>query len=339
MTGFLLELALFAVKAVIVIAGSAFLISLLLSPLRGLRGSGQGRLVVTSVRDAIEEARDAVRVSGLSQKEYKKFHKDKQKQLKAASEEPEQIAYVLDFDGDLTASAVGGLRMLITTVIGLAEFGDEVVLRLESPGGLVPHYGLAASQLARLRAKGIPVTVCVDKIAASGGYLMACEADHVVAAPFAVIGSIGVIAQVPNLNRLLERAGVDYEEVTAGRFKRTVSLLGKISEEGRTKFREQIEETHQLFKDAVQANRTELAIDEVATGEYWFGTRALELKLVDAIETSDDVILAKLKTHRVLHLEFEAEASLRERFGLFASAWVDRLWSRIMQRVLEARYT
>ena len=174
-------------------------------------------------------------------------------------------------------------------------------------------YGLAASQLARLRTRDLPITVCIDKVAASGGYLMACVAQHVVAAPFAIVGSIGVVAAVPNIHRVLDRLGVDYEDVTAGKYKRTVSLLGEIQPEGRAKLKEQLEETHGLFKSFVVGMRPKLDIEAVATGEYWHGTRAVELGLVDAIGTSDDCLVEKAKDARVFEVLCDRPMSPRER--------------------------
>jgi serine protease SohB len=233
---------------------------------------------------------------------------------------PEKRVFVLDFKGDVLASEVDSLREEVTVVLGISRDGDEVVVRLESSGGAVHGYGLAASQLARVRAQGVPLTICVDKVAASGGYMMACVADRIVAAPFAVVGSIGVVAPVPNLHRLLERHGVDYENVTAGRFKRTVSLLGKVTEEGRAKLQEQIDETHELFKRFVGEMRPALEIESVATGEHWYGTRACELGLVDALSTSDDLLLQKAKEARIFEVLCERPRPLRERAVSIARA-------------------
>lgn len=238
---------------------------------------------------------------------------------------PAKSVFVLDFKGDVLATAVESLREEVTTVVGLAREGDEVVIRLESPGGTVHGYGLAASQLARLRARGLPITVCVDKVAASGGYLMACVAQHIVSAPFAIIGSIGVVAQVPNLHRVLDRWGIDYEDVTAGKYKRTVSLLGPIHEDGRAKLREQLEETHGLFKSFVRDMRPALDIEAVATGEHWHGTRAVELGLVDAIGTSDDCLHDKAKDARVFEVLCDRPVSPRERVLSVVESLVARL--------------
>ncbi|MFC1706580.1 protease SohB, partial [Planctomycetota bacterium] len=230
------------------------------------------------------------------------------------------------------------LRQLVSALLGLATENDEIVVRLESAGGMVNAYGLAASQLARIRAKEIPLTVCIDKIAASGGYLVACQADRVLAAPFAIIGSIGVVAPVPNVHRLLESHGVDYEEFTAGDFKRPVSFFGKISEKGREKLQEQLEDTHTLFKEAVSENRRDLAIEEVATGEYWFGKRAKELNLVDEIMTSDDYLLQNLPDARILHVVLEDVTSLSARLAQRFEATLERTVVRALTRLLGSRY-
>ncbi len=236
------------------------------------------------------------------------------------SELPAGRVFVLDFRGDVLATGTEALREEVTVILGVAQKGDEVVLRLESTGGAVHGYGLAASQLARLRTKGVPLTVCVDKVAASGGYMMACVGERVLAAPFAVLGSIGVVAPVPNLHRLLEKHGVDYENVTAGRYKRTVSLLGPITEEGKAKLQDQIDETHSLFKRFVAEMRPALDIEAVATGEHWYGTRAVELGLVDGISTSDDYLLSKVDSARVFEVFCERPRSVRERAASLARA-------------------
>ncbi len=204
---------------------------------------------------------------------------------------PRPRLFVLDFHGDLRATQVVALRREVTAVLTIATDRDEVLLRLENPGGLVQDQGLAASQLQRLRQRGIPLTVAVDTVAASGGYLMACVADRIVAAPFAVIGSIGVIAELPNVNRLLDRHGVDVEQFKGGDLKRTVTLLGRTEDVDRERMAAQIEDTHQLFKEFVAAHRPQLELDTVGTGQYWYGSRALDLHLVDELITSDDYLL------------------------------------------------
>jgi serine protease SohB len=331
-----LELVVFAVKLGLVVVGVTIVIGMVLANVRGHR-TGTRNLLVRSMNEALEHARDQIRAGLMTSKAWKRFVK-KRKKEQAGKEEPERRVFVLDFEGDITASAVSELRALVTALLGVVESGDEVVVRLDSPGGLVPQYGLAASQLARVRARKVPLTVCVDRIAASGGYLMACEADRIVAAPFAIIGSIGVVAPVPNLHRLLTSYGVDYEEVTAGQFKRTVSLLGEISEEGRKKFREQLEDVHVLFKDAVARNRKDLDIDRVATGEYWFGARAVDLKLVDEVRTSDDYLLERLEGAKLVHLELDTGPTLRERMGLAVSGALDGLLLRWLTRLWSSRY-
>ena len=198
--------------------------------------------------------------------------------------------WLLDFKGDISATQTQALREEISLILSLIEKGDEVAVRLENPGGAVHEHGLAASQLLRFKDRGIPLTVLVDKVAASGGYLMACVADKILAAPFAIIGSIGVIAQLPNFNRWLEERGIDFEQVTAGKHKRTLTMFGKNTEEGREKLKEEIEDIHALFKDQIVKYRPDLDIDSVSTGEYWYGARAIELGLIDQIITSDDYL-------------------------------------------------
>ncbi|MGA1370799.1 MAG: protease SohB, partial [Pseudomonadales bacterium] len=216
------------------------------------------------------------------------------KSLRNAPEsERRSRVFVLDFEGDVQASAVKQLREEITAILTTATPEDEILVRLESPGGLVHGYGLAASQLARVRDQGVPLTVCVDKVAASGGYLMAAVANRIVSAPFAVVGSIGVVAQIPNVHRLLKRHDVDVEVLTAGKYKRTLTVFGENTAEAREKFVEELEEIHKLFQSFVSVYRPSLPLDVVATGEAWHGQRALELGLVDELGTSDACLVAR----------------------------------------------
>ncbi|EPW3486810.1 protease SohB, partial [Cronobacter sakazakii] len=199
-------------------------------------------------------------------------------------------------------------------------------------GGVVHGYGLAASQLQRLRERQIPLTIAVDKVAASGGYMMACVANNIVAAPFAIIGSIGVVAQIPNFNRLLKRNDIDIELHTAGQYKRTLTLLGENTEEGREKFREDLNETHHLFKEFVHSMRPSLDIDAVATGEHWYGVQAKEKGLVDEISTSDDLIIARMAEREVVSLRYMQRKRLMDRFTGSAAQSLDRLLLRWWQR-------
>jgi serine protease SohB len=220
---------------------------------------------------------------------------------------------VLDFKGDIRASATSSLREEVTAIIDIADKDDEVLLRLENAGGAVHEHGLAASQLLRLRARGIRITAAVDKVAASGGYLMACTADRIIAAPFAILGSIGVLAQLPNFHRWLEDKGIDFEQITAGRYKRTLTLFGENTEEGRDKMREELVEVHELFKRQVMELRPVVDLEQVATGEHWYGRRALELNLIDEIGTSDDYLLQSAESADVFRLSYRRHRKPLER--------------------------
>ncbi|RZJ24089.1 MAG: protease SohB [Acinetobacter sp.] len=247
-----------------------------------------------------------------------------------------QKIYVLDFKGDTAASAVENLREEITLILATAKAGrDRVVVRLESPGGMVHGYGLAAAQLVRLRDAGFNLTICVDKIAASGGYMMACIANEIVSAPFAVVGSIGVVAQVPNFNRLLKEKHIDFELYTAGQFKRTVTMFGENTAEGKAKFEEELQQTHELFKHFVEKYRPQLNVEKVATGEHWYGKDALELNLVDKLQTSDEYLLGLLAQHEVFVIETRRKPTLGEKLGLQAAQMADGLVPAVMNKVME----
>ncbi len=254
-------------------------------------------------------------------KEQKKEHKDKEKE---SSEERKKI-FVLNFVGDIKASTVSSLREEITAILTIADKKDEVVVLLESGGGTVHGYGLGASQLKRIRDKEIKLTAAVDKVAASGGYMMACVADKIIAAPFAIIGSIGVLAQIPNFHRLLKKMDIDFEQITAGDYKRTLTLFGKNTDKDREKFKEELEETHRLFKDFVKDSREQVDIDKIATGEHWYGKRAIELNLVDELITSDDYLTNSAKEADVFEVKYERKKPVSERLFSFGANILDSI--------------
>jgi serine protease SohB len=295
------------------------------------RRSGRGDgLVVEHLNRRFEDAADELKriVDGKARfkKEAKHRHKQRKRdeRARAKEESPRPRTYVLDFKGDLRANATASLREEISGVLRVARAGDEVLLRLENPGGTVHEHGFAASQLLRLKQHGLMLLVAVDKVAASGGYLMACVADRLIAAPFAIVGSIGVLAQLPNFHRLLEEKGIDFEQVTAGRYKRTLTMFGKNTEEGREKLQQELEEVHELFKAQIREYRPQVDLERVATGEHWYGTRALELKLVDELRTSDDLLLEAAKERDLYHIAYKRHRTWQERMLGGAEALLSR---------------
>ena len=317
-------------------------IVVVLVAIAALRGKGRrrsaGQLQVTKMNEFYKGLREKLEQSLLSKDQFKALRKQQGKTDKKLKKQPEDKprVFVLDFDGDIKASATESLRHEITALLTLATPTDEVVLRLESGGGMVHSYGLASSQLARIRQAGIPLTICIDKVAASGGYMMACIGQKIISAPFAILGSIGVVAQLPNVNRLLKKHDIDYEVLTAGEYKRTLTVFGENTEKGREKFQQDLDITHQLFKNFVAKYRPQLAIDEVATGEVWLGVAAVEKQLVDELQTSDEYLSERAKQAQLFHLHYAQRKSLQERVGLAASTSaervVDSLWSRLTQQ-------
>lgn len=240
----------------------------------------------------------------------KEIHGKKLPKKKKIKNEEQSVLYVIDFHGDIKASQVEQLREEVTAILSTAKSGDEVLVRLDSPGGIVNTYGLAASQLQRIRDKNIPLTVSIDKMAASGGYLMACVANYIIAAPFAIIGSIGVVAQVPNFYRWLKKHDIDIELLTAGQYKRTLTLFGENTEKGRKKAQDDLEKIHTAFRNYVATNRNQLDIDKVSTGEHWLAKDAFELRLIDKLCTSDDYLLEKITNYKAFKLTVPTKTSL-----------------------------
>lgn len=311
---FLQNYGLFLAKTVTLLL--ALLIAVIM--LSGLGGrsrvGAKERLEVTRLNRRYEEFRHALETRLLDRKSARRLAKQRAKARKQAA--PQRRVFVLDFDGDLRASQVESLRQEISGILTVATPDDEVVVRLQSAGGLVPHYGLAAAELARLKGQVRQLTISIDRIAASGGYLMACVGDRILAGPFAMIGSIGVVAQMPNFHRLLKKHDVDFELLTAGDYKRTLTVFGENTEQGRQKFKQELEDIHGLFKDYIQRFRPSLDMDRVATGEYWLGQRALELGLVDELRTSDDYLLELSEQAQLLQLRYRRRQPLSKKLSL-----------------------
>lgn len=344
---FLWQYLLFVGKAVTIVLAIIFVVGAIINAAREAKNqSTDDRIDIKPLNDRYDAMAQAFRNQLLDKFQLKAWHKaEKQKakdeakankekakaagsaeeQVEAAEEVTEKRYFVLDFDGDIRASRVEALREEITALLTTATEHDEVVVRLESPGGMVHAYGLAASQLQRIRDRGIKLTVTVDKVAASGGYLMAVVADHIIAAPFAAIGSIGVVLQMPNFNKLLKKHDIEYEQLTAGEYKRTLSVFGENTKDGRKKMQEELEITHRIFKDFIGKYRPEVDLKKVATGEHWHAIEALDMRLVDEIQTSDDYLMAAAENHKLYQVEFHVKKSLQEKLSSAMQAAADKL--------------
>ncbi len=309
---FFAEYGLFLLKVLTIVA--AIVVVIVAAASAGRRAHLEG-LEIENLNKKYRGLADSLRNAISSKGERKKAAKERKKEDKADAKTPSEKprTFVIDFKGDLKATAVASLREEVTAILDVAGDRDEVVVRLENHGGVVHEHGLAASQLARIRDRDIPLIVCVDKVAASGGYLMACVASKVYAAPFAILGSIGVLAQIPNFNRMLDNHGVDFEQITAGKYKRTVTMFGQNTDEDRAKLKEELEDVHALFKDAVGRYRPGLDLDKVATGEHWYGTRALELGLADEISTSDELLKERIDARDLYQVTYKIKQPLQKR--------------------------
>ncbi|MCA6064017.1 protease SohB [Thalassolituus marinus] len=341
---FLSDYGLFLLKAITVVIAILFVVGGVVAVgARNRKPGSEGELSVRKLNDELEDDREQLEDAILSKDELKALDKDKKKEDKARlkaekkrskdgleSREVRKRVFVMDFDGDIQASAVDTFRREITAVLTMARPDDEVVVRLESGGGMVHSYGLAASQLKRIRDKGIALTVCVDRVAASGGYMMACIANRIVAAPFAIIGSIGVVAQLPNFSRLLKKHDVDYELFTAGEYKRTVTMFGHNSMKAKDKFQSDLEDTHDLFKAHVKQFRPRIEIEKVATGDIWYGQQAIENKLIDEVGTSDDYIVAACDRADVFGVRYEHRKTLQEKLGISLQKGIESAFTRIL---------
>ncbi|MDA8659877.1 protease SohB [Luminiphilus sp.] len=345
---FFQEIGLFLAEAVILVTAIIVVIIAIAAASQRRKGGEEGYIEVRRLNDRYTAFHDAVRsftehaeTRKVREKAEKKSAKAEQKQARqqakeeAGKEDGKQgdgRLFVLRFEGDIRASETESLREEISAIAPELRAGDEVLLCLESPGGMVHSYGLAASQLHRIRATGASLTVAVDKVAASGGYMMACVADRIISAPFAVIGSIGVVAQLPNFHRLLKKNDVDFELLTAGKYKRTLTMFGENTDDGRAKFVEDLEDTYDLFKDFVVLNRPVVDIEAVATGEIWYGQRALDQNLVDELSTSDAYLQTRLGEIEAFEVRYVPKKSWQEKFGMAAEAGIERTFLRLWQQ-------
>lgn len=333
---FFAEYGLFFAKTItIVVAIIAVLIVIIALKARA-KAIDKGNLQITKINEKYDEMAEMVNdiIQSKAEKkaaklQFKKTAKEKKSTDKKKTEDTKKRIFVVHFDGDIKASAVNELRETITAILLTAKSADRVLLCLESGGGMVNAYGFASSQLQRLRNANIYLTVAIDKVAASGGYMMACVANEIIAAPFSIIGSIGVIAQLPNLHRLLQKNNIDFEQIMAGEYKRTLTVFGKNTNEGREKLQDEVNETHDLFKSFVKTHRENVIIDEVATGEHWFATQCLEKQLVDKLQTSDDYLLSHKDEFDIYELEFKMKQPLTKRLGLFVQNSLHQLLGKV----------
>ena len=333
---FLIEYGMFLAKALTIIISIGAVLSMIVSASQKTnRGEDNGEIEILPLNMDFEKTKNKLRIATVEESEKKIERKKIKKEFKnknAFNPKSKRRVYVVNFEGNIAASAVDNLREEITAILSVANKKDEIVVRLESSGGMVHSYGLASSQLDRIKKAKLKLTICVDKVAASGGYMMACVGDKIIAAPFAIVGSIGVVAQMPNFNKLLKKHDIDFELLTAGEHKRTLTLFGKNTDKGREKFIEELNETHELFKEYVSKRRPNVDINKIASGEIWFGSRAKELSLVDEISTSDEYICSCFNSAKVFEIKFVRKQKLLQRVGGSVEASITRiaekLWSR-----------
>ncbi|MBL6734794.1 MAG: protease SohB [Shewanellaceae bacterium] len=326
----LIELGVFLAKAIVLVIAIVITVASIVAVVSRSK-TERGELAIKNMSEQLADMTEYLNSQVLDKKAFKRYQKQ-QKSVKKTNSNTSAHSYVIHFKGSLDAHEVASLREEVSAVLVIAKPQDEVIVTIESGGGMVHGYGLAASQLARIREANIPLTVCIDKVAASGGYMMACVANTIVAAPFAIVGSIGVIAQIPNFNKVLKKHDVDFEQHTAGTFKRTLTMFGENTDDARQKFKQELEQTHDLFKQFVQRYRSQLEIETVATGEHWFGQQALDLNLIDDLKTSDDWIQQRALNRKVFEVKYKIKQSLTDKLNKSAAIMVKNLIQQLTHR-------
>lgn len=351
MNNFFLEYGLFVAKALTIIIGTlvviAFFVDMMLSK---KKHKEDNYIEIENINDKLENMQENLELEILSKSDYKRLQKSRKKDKKIKEKTKKKLAkqqsddnlheadrprvFVLTFHGDLNASQTENLREEITAILTVAQEHDEVLVKLESNGGIVHNYGFAAAQLQRIKQHNINLVVAVDLVAASGGYMMACVANKIIAAPFAIVGSIGVLAQLPNFHKLLEKHNIDIEHHTSGEYKTTLTMLGKNTKKGREKFIAELEDTHTLFKNFVKHNRPVVDLTKIATGEYWYGLQALDLQLIDDIKTSDDYLINKSKEHDVYSIEYKIHESLKDKLSSVLSKATHHILEKLTNKTI-----
>lgn len=320
----LIHFGFFVAQTLVIIAAILIIFGGILAIATKGKLKGKTKIKIRKLNEYYDELAEKMQEAILNKKEKKELaiaHKKTKKQNKKKTEpKQKKRVYVINFIGDLRATTVNSLREEVSAILTVAKPEDEVFVKLESAGGVVHGYGLAASELQRIKNRNIPLTISVDKVAASGGYMMACVADRILSAPFAIIGSIGVVAQLPNFNRLLKKHNVEFEQITAGEYKRTLTLFGENTKKGREKMQDDVNDIHELFKEFIQTHRPHLDLEKVATGEHWFGSRALDLMLVDELITSDDYLMNASQEALLFEVSYKKKKNVFEKFTESAHA-------------------
>lgn len=338
---FLAEYGMFVARVLTIVLAILVVVVATVSIVTKNKDKSDEHITITKLNDKYDDISLTMKAMLLNDDEMKSLEKKRKSHIKKEKKTPEdpdkKRVFVLDFNGDIKASAVTSLRQEITAILMVARKNDEVFVRVSSAGGMVNTYGLAASQLKRIKDKDIALTISVDKVAASGGYMMACVADHILASPFAIVGSIGVVAQIPNFNRLLKKHDIDFEMITAGEYKRTLTVFGENTEQARNKFKEDINDVHDLFKGFVKQERPVVDIEKVSTGEYWFGIRAKELALVDELKTSDDYLMECISRADIFSVKHIEKKNLSKKFSGFLSSVTEDVMTKVQTKSSETR--
>lgn len=340
---FLFNLALFSSKALVIVIAILLILTGFLALISKGKALKAGKLQIKHLNGELDKTKEMIEEAIFesldkkqrkqikkSQKSEKKAEKKAEKTSQSKSEkhardqDQNKRAFVLEFDGDMKASQAENLRKEITALLSIAKSSDEVVVKLASPGGMVHGYGFAAAQLDRIKQHNIPLTIAIDKVAASGGYMMACVADQIIAAPFAIIGSIGAVIQMPNFNKWLKKHDIEFEQLTAGEHKRTLTMFGHNTDKGREKMQEDLETAHTLFKNFIRLHRPQVDLAQVATGEHWFGSQAIDLQLVDQLMTSDDYIYKLKGQAAIYHISHQQKKSIAQKLGEKASLFLTK---------------
>lgn len=308
----------FLAKTITIVVAFLFIIGTIVSAAaRNRSESVQGRLEVRKLNQVLDSYRDTLNEEMLSPVALKRYLKQQNKQAKkerkSDSDSSNKRLFFIEFKGDIQAVSAEFLSYEISAILTQLNSEDEVLVSIDSPGGAVSGYGFAASQLQRIRDADVKLTVAIDQVAASGGYLMAVVANKIIAAPFAAVGSIGVVAQIPNFHKLLKKNEVDVDVFTSGEFKRTVTLFGENTESGKEKFQNQLDQIHQQFKDLVLKYRPEIDIAQVSTGEAWLASQAIDFGLVDELTTSDAYLMKACEEGDVFKVKWLPKLSVTEK--------------------------
>ncbi|WP_343192796.1 S49 family peptidase [Buchnera aphidicola (Taiwanaphis decaspermi)] len=221
--------------------------------------------------------------------------------------------YILDYNDKIKKNKIKKLREEISSIILVAKKNDEVLLRLENTSDIVYEYGLVIAQLQRLRKKGIKLIISIDKIVSNGGYIIACVADHISASPFSIIGPINIVVNIPNIDKYTQTSNLNNQLNDCNTFTK-LTLIKNNTKIYVNKIFNKLDIKKYIRNSFIKDMRPSLNLNKIFNQNYWIGENAINEKLIDSINTSDDILFSKKDTHNLLKIKYVYKSNIVEKY-------------------------